>query len=172
MKRSILALVFLAQTLLLGCSKEDPHPELKDPIYQDLKKRADDLLKAKDEAYVKVKDLTESLEKAEPNSIERKDIERDLMKTRKLASESEQMATYYRIRSERRRVEGRLAYKKAFREKKPWPDADEYSDYLVNRRLNEVNLNWNSRVPKLQDRLVMPKKAEETGDAAASSGGH
>lgn len=172
MKRFIPAIALVILTLLTGCSKEDPHPELKDPIYLDLKKRADELSKSKEESAVKIKGLLESLDKAEPNSIERKDIERDLAKSRTLATVIEQQATYYRIRSERRRIEGRMAYKKAFQEKKPWPDAGEYSDYLVNRRLNEVNLNWNSRVPKLQDRLLIQEKSEAKGDEAASGSAH
>lgn len=52
---------------------------------------------------------------------------------------------------------GRRAYLEAFAAGREWPDPAEYSDYLVNMRLHEVSLNWNARVPKLQDRLPAAK---------------
>lgn len=161
--RLTLALVFMP-TVLLGCSKEDPNPETRDPIFADLTKRMVEHSKAYEEAKAKVKELRDSLEKAEPNSIEVRDIQRDLAKTEAKVIDSEQWAHYYKIRSERRRLVDKLTYKEAFAAKREWPDPHEYSDYLTNRRLVEINRNWNARVPKLRDRL--PSSAKKTAKAA------
>lgn len=150
--------------LLLGlsaCSKEEPNPEERDPIYKDLEKRAADYQKSVDEAQAKVKELSEALDKAKPNTIEEKDIERDLHKYRAQLVGSQQLALYYKIRTDRRKYVDHVTYHEAFVAKKSWPDKNEYSDYLVNMRLNEVNLNWNARVPKLQDRVVSSKSKSE-----------
>jgi hypothetical protein len=165
MKCSNLALIFLLClcTQLLGCKKEDPNPELMDPIYSDLLKRATDSQKALDEATAKLVTLHADLEKAEPNSIDLKDIQKDIAKTEAQKLRADQEARYFKIRSERRKFEDRIEYKKAFAKDQPWPDKHEYSDYLVNIRLREISLNWGTRVPKLHDRMtasVTAKKPE------------
>jgi hypothetical protein len=138
---------------LSGCSQEDPNPELKDPIYTDLSKRAADYQKQADDATVKVKNLRESLDNAEPNTIDVKDIRKDLLKTQVELTGTSQLAHYYKIRADRRKVVDKIEYRKALQSKAVWPDPHEYSDYLVNIRLNEIDLNWGKRVPKLQDRI-------------------
>lgn len=156
MKRFNLALIFLfcLSTQILGCKKADPTPELMDPIYSDLLKRATDAQKGLDEANAKLVSLHEELEKAEPNSIDLKDIQKEIAKTRAQKLRADQEARYFKIRTERRKFEDRIEYKKAFAKGQPWPNKHEYSDYLVNIRLREINLNWGARIPKLQDRTA------------------
>jgi hypothetical protein len=174
MKCSNLTLIFLVClcTQLLGCKKEDPNPELMDPIYSDLLKRATDSQKAFDEATAKLVTLQENLEKAEPNSIDVKDIQKEIAKTEAQKLRASQESLYFKIRSERRKFEDRIEYKKALAKDQPWPDKHEYSDYLVNIRLREINPNWGARVPKLQDRMTAsapPKKAEAAGGEKAEA---
>jgi len=57
---------------LAGCRKEDPNPELLDPIYADLERRATEMQKNLDEEVKKQEDLHKTLEKSEPNTIELK----------------------------------------------------------------------------------------------------
>lgn len=171
MKCFNVTLIFLIVlcTQLVGCKKEDPNPELMDPIYSDLLKRATDSQKAYEEAKVKVEALRKDLEKAEPNSIDVKDIQKDLAKTEIQKQRAEQEARYFKIRSERRKYEDRIEYKKAFAKNEEWPNKHEYSDYLVNIRLREINLNWGARVPKLRDRkLATTQKAEKSEEAPKS----
>lgn len=144
--------------LMVGCTKEDPSPELRDPIYQDLQKRAADAQKSVDESKAKILELSDSLEKAEPNSIDKRDIERDLAKAKRQELDSRQWALYYTIRGKRRRIVDHMTYREALHAGKEWPDPHEYSDYLVNRRLVEANRNWSARVPRLQDRLPSSAK--------------
>ncbi len=147
---------------LVACKKEDPTPELRDPIYSDLQKRAADSKKAFEEASAQLAELRISLEKQEPNSIELKDVQKDIQKHEAMVLRSDQEARYYRIRSDRRKFEDRIEYKRAVSKNQPWPNQNEYSDYLVNIRLREINLNWGARVPRSQDRKpAAAKKAEE-----------
>lgn len=153
---------------LSACAKEDPIPEERDPIYQDLMKREAEHTKMTEEATAKVAELRAQLLKAEPNSIEKKDIQRDLAKHQSGKLEHEQWARYYRIRAARRKVVDRIAYREAFAAKrdKEWPNPQDYQDYLTNRRLIEVSRNWGTRVPKLKDRLTAtpaPKAEEKKG---------
>lgn len=149
---SQLALLLMVIFTVAGCRKEDPNPENLDPIYKDLKARSDNYEKELEETKKSIAELRKDLEKAEPRSIELKNIQRDLAKTQAKHDGADQLFRYYKIRAERRRLMGRKAYRAAFAQNKEWPDPREYSDYLVNMRLHEVNLNWNARVPKLKDR--------------------
>jgi len=152
----------------LGCKSEDPNPELLDPIYKDLLSATSEYEKQTEEQKAHRTELELYIQTAEPNSIDLAKARIDLAKTLRVQRESEEKARYYRIRAARRLVESRLAYKKAFHADLKWPDPAEYSGYLVNKRLNEVNLNWNAQVPKLQDRIPANegKSAEKPAAAA------
>lgn len=147
------SILLLALLVLSGCSQEDPNPELRDPIFSDISKRAADYQKQADDATIKVKSLRESLNKAEPNSIDVKDIRKDLLKAQVELTGTSQLAHYYKIRADRRKIVDKIEYKKSLQSKTDWPDPHEYSDYLVNIRLHEIDLNWGKRIPKLQDRI-------------------
>jgi len=165
MKRFFVGL--MVSFLLLGCKQEEPNPELRDPIFQDLSKKAADAQKSLDEALVKRKEGREKLEKTEPNSIELKDAKKELEKTESLVTRLQQDATYYRIRAERRKIVAKMTYREAFWQDKPWPDPREYSDYQLNIRLNQINLNWGTRVPRLGDKRAPAKESAEKAAPAA-----
>jgi hypothetical protein len=178
MIRSILQLVLalVLSTALAGCKKEEPNPELLDPIYKDLEARHAAYSKNVEESKAKIPVLEESISKAEARSIDLKNFEKELSKEKLKLMNSEQLARYYRIRAERRKLTDRIEYKKAFAADKVWPDPHEYSDYLVNIRLQEANRNWGARVPKLQDRMPgsapAKPKAPAEGEGEAAPKGH
>jgi hypothetical protein len=164
MKRFILLIVIFG---LVGCKKEDPNPELLDPIYVDLDQRATSAQKAYDEELKKQADTKIALEKALANTIELKNAQKDLAKSQSIAVDLEQKARFYQIRAKRRLFVDRITYKAAFAKDEKWPDPREYSDYQVNMRLQESSRNWGARVPKLQNRLASlngkdPKAKEKT----------
>lgn len=156
---------------LSGCTKEDPTPEERDPIYKDLERRYNEHTKAAEERKAALEELYKTLEKAEPNSIERKDVQRDIAKTKSQLLEADQWSRYYKIRMGRRKIVDRMAYKEAFDAKKEWPYPGEYSEYQTNRRLVESSRNWNLRVPKLQDRVSSATSAAEP-KKDSGGGGH
>jgi hypothetical protein len=157
-----------ALTLLLsGCKKEEPNPELMDPIYQDLTKRQGDAEKAFADEKASQQALRDSMDKAEANSPELRNAKRDFEKSLQKIVIFDQNARYYKIRAQRRLLVDRISYKTAFSKDEKWPDPHEYSEYLVNTRLREVPLNWNSRVPRLRDRLPSSDgKAKKAGETA------
>jgi hypothetical protein len=145
-------LFLLAQ--ITGCKKEDPNPELLDPIYKDLDKRAADFQKAYDDEIKHQEETRSAISKAEPNSTEVRNARRDLAKSLVTARELEQKAHYFKIRATRRLFTDRIEYRAAFAKNEIWPNPREYSEYQVNMRLQEAPMNWNTRVPKLKDRIV------------------
>lgn len=164
------ALATILMFSLVACTKEDPNPELRDPIFKDLEKRRDEHQKNANEAAATLKTLYEKLEKVEANSIEKKDIQKDIAKNKAKNLESDQWYRYYKIRAERRRITGRESYREAFAKGEEWPNPREYSDYQVNRRLVEASRNWNARVPKLADRTPVSVKAAESKPSKGSEG--
>jgi hypothetical protein len=172
MIRSILQLwlILMLALALTACKKENPNPELMDPIWKDLTARQASYQKNYEESKAKIPALEGSIAKAEPRTIDLRGLEKELSKEKMKLVNAEQLARYYRIRADRRKVTARIAYKKAFAEEAPWPDPREYSDYLVNIRLQEANRNWAVRVPKLQDR--MPGSVQQKPKAEPAAGGH
>lgn len=134
---------------LLGCKKEDPNPELRDPIYQDLvkslKSHEGSLKSAEKSLETSLKELNTTV----ANTVERTVAKRAVKKAKKGIKVIEQQVKYFKIRSERRLAEGRAAYRSAFRSGKRWPDESEYKAYLANKKLISASRNWGTRVPKL-----------------------
>ncbi len=166
MIRFILALI--VASAVCGCTKEDPHPEFRDPIYKDLKGQADAHIKEVEETKKMLGEFKLELEKTEANSMDQKDARLKIAKAESKIKNHEQWAHFYKIRSDRRAVVDKVSAKEALLAGKPWPTPGEYSDYLVNKRLREVSLNWNTRVPRLQDRLSKKVTMEEKEAAAES----
>ena len=168
MNRAFFILITLFSVALGGCKQALPNPEESDPIYKDLEARAGLHAKDFDETKVKLTEAIAAKEKAEANSIEKREVEKDLAKLRVKYQDAEQWAHYYKIRVERRKIEDRITYRKAFAADAPWPTPGEYADYQVNRRLVESPRNWNLRVPRAASRLpsaaTKPKAKPEGGE--------
>jgi len=149
--RQLFSLVFLVMFFFVvtGCKKEEPYPELKDPIYKDLRgqtKKYEKLIKDEEK---NLHDLVKARPQYAARTLELKLNRKARISSKHKIEKYKQKLEYYKIRTERRRVEGRRAYKIAFRHDKPWPDPKEYKLYEVHKRLVEAPLNWNYRVPKL-----------------------
>ena len=135
---------------LTGCKSEDPNPELKDPIYKDLSELAEKLLKESEAEEKNYKSLLKEASSGEIRTLGIKLARKKLRESKKKLVLLKQKAHFYKIRAEHRKLVGRKAYRAAFKENLPWPDPAEHKRYLVNKKLREVDLNWNKRVPKLQ----------------------
>ena len=149
-----LAILSLLMFLMVACSKEDPNPELKDPIYQDLLseyKKHKKMLEDAEKALVKTE---EELAKVDIRSIDRKIQSREYKKAVKGIVKLREQTEFYRIKSELRKVYGRKAYRIAYREKKEWPDPKEFEDYNINKKLRAAPRNWSHRVPKSKHQQI------------------
>lgn len=158
------ALCGLVALHLLGCKSLDPNPELKDPIYKDLSTIQKEFeRKLKDEEKTQEennKELAGAL-----NNMDLKVARKKISNSSRLITHYRQMAAYYKIRAEHRRVDGRRAYRVAFAAGNEWPNPAEYQAYLVNKRLRAAPQNWSVRVPRLTERYVAqaPEPVEEKG---------
>lgn len=151
---SRIAMLILAPLLFLGCSGEDPNPELKDPIYKDLSSEYKKHQKQLEDAEKALVEIKKELDTVESRSLDRKIKAREYQKGKKAIIEIEQMVEYYRVKSELRRVYGRKAYRIAFKKGEEWPDPQEYKDYETNKRLRNAPRNWSHRVPKSKHQQI------------------
>jgi len=155
--RRLSILLTILLVTLVGCKSENPNPELLDPIYADLKKEAEAAGKAI-EAELKERESAQiAISKAPPNSMELRDAEKMYWKSNKKIEVLRPIELYYKIHAERRRVEGRAAYRMAFSKGGAWPDPAEFQGYETNKRLRSADRNWSKRVPKLASRVPASK---------------
>ena len=147
-----LFILIASVTLVSGCKKELPNPELLDPIYKDLLSEKKEAEKALKEEEAKLESLLAERGKIEPRSVDRKINIRGTKKSRKNVLKLRQKLKYLEIRSERRRVEARRDYRIAFQKGEEWPKKEEFVNYQTHKRLRNAPKNWNLRVPKLHAR--------------------
>lgn len=136
-----------------GCSKHDPNPELRDPIFLDLKDRVGDLNRDVNSLKATVEEEQAKVESSEPRSKDLALARKRLREAKIKLGRAEQELRYFEIRLERRKLESRLAYEKAFSADRPWPDKKEFEAYEANKELKSAQSSWSSRVPKLKDRI-------------------
>lgn len=138
-------LVFFLLATLTACHKESKNPELMDPIYKDLVKEEKKYQQLVEDTRVRVHQHKIKNKKLKPRSLKKRVNRKNLYKLKKQLREYEQRAQYYKIRAMNRMKEDRRNYKKAFREKKPWPPPEEYQHYLTAKKLKSVPRKWSRR---------------------------
>lgn len=151
-------IIFLSLLGLTACKKPLPDPENLDAIYRDLKGLADSKKKALEEAQKSRATAYINFDKEKPNTLDKKLARREYEKWDSKIYDLEQQAHYFEIRAQRRKAEDRVNYLEAFKNDKPWPNKDEYSAWITNRKLAEAPSTWGKDIPKLYD---PPKKSEK-----------
>jgi hypothetical protein len=167
MNTRILCLLLIALTSL-GCKREDPNPELRDPIYNDLLSERAMHTKMKEEIIKKIEVAEKELAKTRPRTMERKNAANDLEKLEHKLIKSNEMIEYYDIRAKLRYTDVRRSYKQAFLSGDEWPNPEEHKAYLVNKRLLNASRMWDDRVPKSRMQQVDRPNAEKKEDATGS----
>lgn len=155
-------MIFLICSFLASCKKEEPYPELFDPIYRDLttlfkneEKKLTDLLKEREEN-------NKELQLAGANPIDLKVVRKKILHTEDQIVQTKQNIEYSRIRMERRRIESRISYHKAFEAGSNWPDSKEYEAYLTNKRLkNPAKILEKDAKPKKKEAKAEPSESKE-----------
>ena len=153
----LLCLVICA-LFIFGCNREDPTPEVRDPIYKDLMAEKKMLEQFREDFIKKIAAAEIELEKSQPRTMERKTAINDLLKEQMNLAKTDQLIEYFDIRTKERYVEARRAYREAFRNKQPWPDKNEFEAYKTNKRLLHASKNWNDRVPRSKTQQPDTKK--------------
>jgi len=157
--------------MLVGCSKPMDNPEIKDPIYLDLKKLADEYSKTVVDTQKKKAEAYKKFLETPANTLDKKLEYRNYAKIEKEYKKAHDMAQYYQIRMERRKIEGKLAYLESYEKKEEWPKPEEYKAFLTNQKLRNAPTSWDARVPKNADRYSRKPadagKKEEKKEAKA-----
>ena len=141
-------MVLLLTGLLSGCSRPNPTPELKDPIYLDLSNRGAIAKAASESMQEEIKTLRADLEALPPRDPSRRKMQQDLTKKETQLMVADQEALYFEIRSQQRKEFARTEYLEAFHAEKPWPNPEDFEAYKAQRRLQDAPREWNSRLKK------------------------
>lgn len=158
----LLWMVMMLTGLLSGCSRPNPTPELKDPIYLDLLNRGALAKAASDSVKEEIKTMKADLEALPPRDSGRKKMQQDLTQRETRLMVADQEALYFEIRAKQRKDYARKEYLDAFHAGKPWPDPEDFEAYKLQRRLQDAPREWNSRLKK-SDRYNK-KSADEMRD--------
>lgn len=149
--------------VLAGCKEPVPNPELRDPIYADLKAQLAATLSDVEAEKKSIEELETTMPKMDVRTAEIKQARRQLSSHTKKLSQLTQMKEYYEIRLEQRKSFVEKDYLRAFEADQPWPNPDEFDRYKVVKKLRTADRNWDSRVPKLTRNLKKPP--EGAGDS-------
>jgi len=142
-------LLIFSLSVVAGCKSENKNPEALDPIYKDLVKEHKSLVSQIKDLNKRIEGLKKEVTASEARSAKRMSSQLDLKRANQLLIQLNQKEKYLSIRKERRRVEGRRAYRIAFKKGETWPDPKEYKDYQLTKKLQTTTRNWDARVPKL-----------------------
>lgn len=134
--------------LLSGCSRPNPTPELKDPIFLDLSNRGALAKAASESVKEEIKTLRADLEALPPRDSSRRKLLQDLTQKETRLMVADQEALYFEIRAQQRKEYARKEYLEAFHADRPWPNPEDYETYKAQRRLQDSPREWNSRHKK------------------------
>jgi hypothetical protein len=143
-----LVLIILSIQMVTGCKKEDPSPELRDPLYSEFVSQRNRYQKLLEDTEKGLQADLKALESTEPRTLDVKIQRNAILKKESQITEARQMLEYYRVRAELRRVYARKSYKIAFRKGEEWPDPSEINAYQTNKKLVDAPRSWGHRVPK------------------------
>lgn len=137
------ALFFLTiYVLLIGCQKKDPHPELLDRIYADMKSELANAEAQVVESEKKVSEMEKEMKDARPQSGDFKRYQKYFFQHQNSLVKYKQQVIYWKIRIAQRKSAAQAEYSKAFDEKKPWPDQKVYQEYLSRKKLRLAKIEW------------------------------
>lgn len=128
--------------MLAACSKPDPNPELKDPIYSDLQSQLGATTQALDAEEKKLEGYRKELEAVLPQTGQIKFAQKRVYESEALATRLKQEVSYLKLKIEQRRKEAIISYRKAFEKKESWPNPAEYASYQVEQKMRAAKRTW------------------------------
>ena len=138
--------------MLFSCNKPEPEPELRDPIYLDLKSQAELAKKTLADARQTLEIKKVELEKVKPQTGAIKYAQKRYWEAQKEIDGLIQQEKSWQLRLEARQLEAREEYLKAFKAEKPWPSPKYTEDYNREKRLRAESRRWdvNYRLEKFK----------------------
>jgi len=170
----ILFLALFFGLFLNSCTSADPNPELKDPIYQDIKIQMGLAEKSLAEADKKLAEFSGELSIAIPQTGQFKQAQKKVFQAERERETFRQQVKYWTIRSEERAKKARVDYSRSLKDKTPWPNPKEFESYLSEKKLRLAKIEWDSkqRLENYKKELGGADKGASRGEPASTSSGH
>lgn len=163
MKNTLFFVIFTV-FFAAGCSKPDPNPENRDPIYADYLAELDLAKKSLESEEKNLAEHETAFKAVVPQTGQikyaRKRIEESQAKIDKL----KQQVTYFELKIAERLKETRKKYLAAFKAGQAWPDQKEIDEYKSVQKLrrDKIAADRNERIPPKDS-----KKKEGAAEAPA-----
>lgn len=136
----------------LACEKKNPHPELLDPIYQDLVSELEIANKSIESEEKALLGLQEELKQAVPQTGQIKYATKKVTEAQKRIDVLRQQRMFFEIKLEQRRLEAAKKYEESLKPGgKPWPDPVEVENYRAVAKLQRDKIAWAQRDNKKTD---------------------
>ncbi|WP_413559195.1 hypothetical protein [Bdellovibrio sp. HCB209] len=177
----IIAAILIIFTLA-ACSKPDPNPELKDPIYSDLQAQVGAATAAVEAEKKKLEGFEKDLAAVVPQTGQIKYAQKRVFESQAAITRLEQQLEYLKLKVEQRQKYAQASYKKAYAKKEEWPDPKEWSSYQAEQKLRNAKRSWDVK-ERMKEAGVMidtglgHKSSAEGGEGGggekkAEGGGH
>lgn len=168
----IIAAILIIFTLS-ACSKPDPNPELKDPIYADLQTQLGAATASLEAEKKKLEGYQKDLEGVIPQSGQIKYAQKRVFESQAAVNKFEQEKDYLTLKIEQRKKAAVISYRKAFAKKESWPDPKEFESYQAEQKLRKAKREWDVKA-RMKDAGISfaggsekPKEGSEGGEKAA-----
>lgn len=173
----IIAAILIIFTLS-ACSKPDPNPELKDPIYSDLQAQVGAATAAVEAEKKKLEGFEKDLAAVVPQTGQIKYAQKRVFESQAAIARLEQQLEYLKLKVEQRQRYAQASYKKAYAKKEEWPDPKEWASYQAEQKLRNAKRSWDvkERMKEagvtIETGLGHGSSAEGGGEKKAEGGGH
>lgn len=139
------SLILILMTFLVACTKRDPTPELRDPLFlalENAKKEAEQSLVVAHEHLAEAEAL---MVKVVPQTGQIKYATKRLQGAKLQVTRASQQVRYFEIKIEAQRFRSREEYTVAHFAKQPWPRENDREDFLTMKREYEKERAWSSK---------------------------
>lgn len=160
----IFSLIIVA-LLLSSCSKPDPNPELKDPIFADLQATLDTTAKSLETERKNLEGHEKELREAVPQTGQIKFAQKRVNETKERITRLGQEMQYLEMKIEARKRLAKKSYAESFKNGQPWPDPKEWESYSAEKRLRNAKRNWDvkERMKELSPTETKTPESKESG---------
>ncbi|MES2768418.1 MAG: hypothetical protein V4596_04665 [Bdellovibrionota bacterium] len=144
---------------LAGCDKPEGAPELKDPVYQDMKSEEAKVKKEIDAKVKELEGLQETYLELPDSDYQKKMTREDIYRTKSEISKLEQMMSYHSISAESRQIYARKQYLEYYKagKGKEWPPAGVKEKYEAQKKVSFAPKQWSRGIASKK----IPKKEEK-----------
>lgn len=140
----------------IGCNKPDPQPWVKDPIFQDMQAKKKEIEAKLAAAIEQGKKFEDMLARATPQTGQEKNARGKVENQKSVIEKVRQELEQYKFAIESRVEQTQKDYMRAFADKKPWPNPDEFEAYKVREKLAVRSRTW-----KVSERIKESKAGSE-----------